>query len=205
MRDEMLDGGRSVPVQDTDLLGRLNAYFDDLEGRLQQGQGWLIFNSSRGRGARILRLMLQRLDPYRPFISLHHMTWRDFAIHAYVSTIALPRDAALREGASAPESGLVLGSREREFAIASNVTNAAAFQLTHADLLILSNIAPAQLHEAIVLSQTAVDRAAHRRAVIALTEHDPWSLAEAFNAADQTGTTWRHFHDAMHQTSLIAH
>ena len=205
MRDRSLDDDRGLPVQDVDLLGRLNAYFDDLDQRLQQGQGWLIFNSTRDRGARILRLLLQRLDLYRPYISLHHMTWRDFAIHAYVSTIALPRDASLLKEQDDQPGDETASSRHREFAIASNVTNATAFQLTFADLVILSNIDPAQLHETIVLSQTAVDRAAHRRAIIALTQHDPWSLAGAFNQADHTGTTWRNFVDAMQQTSLIAH
>lgn len=201
MRDNLLDSdqGRRLPVQDADLLARLNAYFDNLNQSLEQGQGWLIFNSGRDRGARILRLMLERLDLYRPFISLYHLSWRDFALHAYVSSVALPRDASLIEREQGDSS------HRREFAIASNVATATAFQLTFADLVILSNIDPSQLHETIALSQTAVERAARRRAVIALTRHDPWSLAGAFNAGDPTGTTWRHFYSAMRDTSLIAH
>ena len=193
------DHGYSLSVQDVDLLARLNAYFDQLDQRLRQGHGWLIFNSSRDRGARLLRLILQRLDLYRPFVSLYHLPWRDFALHAYVSTIALPRDASLIER---DEVG---SSRQREFAIASNVANATASQLLNADLVILSNIDPARAHETVALSQTAVERAARRRAVIALTGHDPWSLASAFDATDPTGTTWRHFYSAMQETSFIAH
>lgn len=197
MHDRTFDGG--VSVQDVDLLGRLNDYFDHLEQRLAQGHGWLIFNNSRERGARILRLLLSRLEGYRPFVSLLHLPWRDFALHAYISTIALPRDASLV--AEETEDS----ARRREFVIASSVANATAFQLHHADLVILSNLAPAKLHETLMLSQTAVERAARRRAVIALTEHDPWSLAEAFGAADPTGTTWRHFYQTMRESSSIAH
>lgn len=193
------DHGHSLSVQDGDLLARLNVYFDQLDQRLQQGQGWLIFNSSRDRGARLVRLILQRLDLYRPFVSLYHLPWRDFALHAYVSTIALPRDASLveRDEAGSP--------RRREFTIASNVASATTSQLINADLVILSNIAPVREHETLALCQTAVERAARRRAVIALTGHDPWSLASAFDAADPTGTTWRHFYAAMQETSCIAH
>jgi hypothetical protein len=191
--------GDGVAIQDVDLLARLNAYFDHLEGRLDQGQGWLIFNSTRERGARILRLLLARLDAYRPFVSLLHLPWRDFALHAYISAVALPRDASL---VADEEEG---SARKREFAIASGVANATAFQLAHADLVILSNLSPTTLTEAILLSQTAVERTARRRAVIALTEHDPWTLADAFNAADPTRTTWQHFYSAMRTSSLIAH
>lgn len=197
MQDRTFGGG--VPVQDADLLVRLNGYFDHLEQRLDQGQGWLIFNSSRERGARILRLLLARLEGYRPFVSLLHLPWRDFALHAYVSTVALPRASSL---IAREEAG---SARKREFGIASGVANATTFQLAHADLVILSSLNPTKLHETILLSQTAVERTARRRAVIALTEHDPWSLSEAFGAADPTGATWHQFYDAMRGSSLIAH
>jgi hypothetical protein len=196
MQDRTFGGG--VSIQDTDLLVRLNAYFDHLEQRVEQGQGWLIFNSNRERGARILRLLLSRLDGYRPFVSLLHLPWRDFALHAYISTVALPRSASL---VADEEEG---SARKREFAIASGVANGTAFQLAHADLVILSSLNPAKLHETILLSQTAVERVARRRAIIALTEHDPWSLSDAFAAADPTGATWRHFYGAMRESSLIA-
>ena len=197
MRDRTF--GDDVSLQDMDLLARLNAYFDHLDDRLEHGQGWLIFNSSRERGARILRLLLARLDGYRPFVSHCHLPWRDFALHAYISTVALPRDAALVEEEAEGSA------RKREFAIASGVANATTFQLRHADLVILSNVKPATLQETLILSQTAVERAERRRAIIALTEHDPWSLSGASGAADPTGTTWQHFYGAMQGTSLIAH
>jgi hypothetical protein len=191
--------GRGVSVQDADLLVRLNAYFDNLTRHVEQGQGWLIFNSARDRGARIMRLLLGRLDLYRPFVSLYHLSWRDFALHAYVSSVALPAEASLAEraGRDSPQ--------RREVAIAANVASATEFQLAFADLLILSNINPSQLHETVALTQTAAGRAARRRAIIALTQHDPWSLAGAFNEGDPTGTAWRQFYGTMQETSLIAH
>ena len=158
MQDRTFESG--VPVQDVDLLGRLNAYFDHLDQQLAHGRGWLIFDNSRERGARILRLLLSRLEGYRPFVSLLHLPWRDFALHAYISTIALPRDASLLDAATDE------GVRRREFGIASSVANATTFQLQFADLVILSNLAPAKLHEALMLSQTAVERTARRRAII---------------------------------------
>lgn len=191
--------GDDVRIQDVDLLARLNSYFDHLDERLEHGQGWLIFNSSRDRGGRILRLLMARLADYRPFVSHCHLPWRDFALHAYISTIALPRDAALVEEENEGSA------RKREFAIATGVVNATIFQLQHADLVILSNLNPATPYETFALSQTAVERVARRRATIALTAHDPWSLSDAFGAADPSGTAWHHFYGAMQESSLIAH
>ena len=191
--------GGDVSIQDVDLLTRLNAYFDHFEERIAHGQGWLIFNSSRERGARILRLIQTHLERYRPFISHCHLPWRDFALHTYMSTIVLPRDAAQVDAEAADSE------RKREFAIASGVANATTFQLQYADLLILSNLNPTSAHETLALSQTVVERAAKRRAVIALTAHDPWSLATAFTAAEPTGTAWQQFYSTMRGSSLVAH
>lgn len=197
MQDLTFSDGLSV--QDADLLVRLNAYCDRLEQRLEQGQGWLIFNSARDRGARILRLLLTRLDEHRAHVNLCHLPWRDFALHAYISNVELPREAALADGDAAP---LPL-PRERD--LATTIATATEVQLRHADLLILSNLHPTQLHETVALSQTAQVRVARHRAIIALTAHDPWSLSDAFGRADPSGTTWQHFYTAMRESSYIAH
>ena len=196
MRERILLGDLST--QDADLLGRLTAYFDTLEDRLRQGQGWLIFNSSSDRGARIIAFILSRLNEYRPYFSYYHLPWRDFALHAYVSTVELPKDAPLLEQAGEDNP------RRRGHTIATSVATATSFHLAHADIVVLSNIRPSQLHETLVLSETATERTARRRATIALTPHDPWTLASAFEGADPSSTTWRRFYDAMHQTSLVA-
>ena len=188
-----------IGVQDTDLLSRLNNYCDHLGQRLEQGQGWLIFNSAPERGARILRLLASRLGGYGPTVDFCHLPWRDFALHTYISTVTLPQDAALlaTEGEESP--------RRREYTLATGVANATAFQIAHADLLVLSGINPTTLPEALALSQATVERIARRRATVALTAHDPWSLARAFNEADTTGTTWTRFYEGMRRASLIAH
>jgi len=120
-----------ISVQDTDLLSRLNNYCDHLGQRLAQGQGWLIFNSAPARGARILRLLSSRLGGFGPTLDFCHLSWRDFALHTYISTVTLPQDAALiaTEEAGSP--------RRREYTLATGVTNATAFQIAHADLLVL--------------------------------------------------------------------
>lgn len=196
----MLEGIRDagLSTQDADLLSRLNAYFDDLEHRLRLGQGWLIFNGGSARGARLTRLILSRLELYRPYFSFYHIPWRDFALHSYVSSVALPQNAPLVE-AEADTS-----PRRQQYQIASQVAGATNYQLAHADVVILSNIHPARRYEALALSETAVERTTRRRATIALTPDSPWDLARAFTAADPTATTWQRFFDAMHAASLIA-
>ena len=197
MQDLAFSGG--VSVQDADLLARLNTYCDHLAQRVEQGQGWLIFNSSRDRGARILRLLLTRLDEYRAHYNLCHLPWRDFALHAYISAVELPRDAAQADDAATAVPPL----RERD--LAKTIATATEIQLKYADLLILSNLHPTQLHETVALTRTVTARTARHRAIIALTAHDPWSLSEAFDRADPSHTTWQHFYTAMRESSYIAH
>ena len=189
----------AISVQDTDLLSRLNNYCDHLEARLEQGQGWLIFNSTPERGTRILRLLSSRLSGHGSTLDFFHLPWRDFALHTYISTVTLPQDAALiaTEAEGSP--------RRREYTLATGVANATAFQIAHAELLVLSGVNPANQTEALALSQATVNRVARHRATIALTPHDPWSLAGAFNAADSTGTAWTQFYEGMRRASLIAH
>lgn len=196
MEDRSFGG---VSVQDADLLVRMNVYCDQLEHRLAQGQGWLIFNSSRERGARILRLLLARLHGYEPTLTFYHLPWRDFALHTYISTFTLPQEAPLIASEAAGST------RRREYELATGVANATAFQIAHADLLILSALNPATLSETVAVSQAAITRVAQRRATIVLTAHDPWTLAQTFTDADPTGTTWQHFYTSMHSANLIAH
>lgn len=188
-----------ISVQDTDLLTRLNTYCDHLGQRLEQGQGWLIFNSTRERGARILRLLSSCLGGHGSTLDYVHLPWRDFALHTYISTVTLPQDAALidAEGEDSP--------RRREYTLATGVANATAFQIAHADLLILSGINPTTLPEVMALNQATTNRIARHRATIALTAHDPWGFARAFNAVDASGTIWTQFYEAMYRASLIAH
>ena len=60
------------PLQDVDLLQRLNQYFDTLDLRLRQGQGWVIYNASGNRASRITQFMQEQLsaggDPVQPLL-----------------------------------------------------------------------------------------------------------------------------------------
>ena len=79
----------SLSVQDRDLLSRLSQYFDSLETRLREGQGWFIFNARGERSARILRYISSQLAGFRPLVSSFHVGWRDFALHSYVFEVEL--------------------------------------------------------------------------------------------------------------------
>src|SRR5579863_5928667 len=81
--------GENVTVQDRDLLGRLSAYFDSIDLRLREGQGWVIFNADRRRAARISRFIGDRLREYRPLVSSYLVPWRDFALNAYMLKVEL--------------------------------------------------------------------------------------------------------------------
>src|ERR1041385_1063107 len=81
--------GDSVSIQDRDLLGRLSSYFDKIDVRLREGQGWLIFNADRGRTGRLSRFIGDRLREYRPLVSSYLIPWRDFALNAYMLKVEL--------------------------------------------------------------------------------------------------------------------
>ena len=79
-----------APIQDRDLLQRLSLYFDAVENRLRQGEGWLIFNASNRRSRRIAGFIQQRLSEHRPPVSYFLMPWRDFALSAFVTEVGMP-------------------------------------------------------------------------------------------------------------------
>ena len=51
-----------APIQDQDLLLRLNQYFEVLDQRLRHGQGWFIFNASGSRLNRIAGFIQAKLS-----------------------------------------------------------------------------------------------------------------------------------------------
>ena len=78
----------------------------------------------------------------------------------------------------------------------------AAPPLPYTDTSLLN---PSTTHQTLSLYQTVIVRAAKRRAVISLTAHDPWSLADAFKVAEPTGAAWQQFYGTMRGSGLIAH
>lgn len=217
-----------LSVQDRDLLTRLTHYFETLEMRLAQGQGWLIFNANGQRAAWLGRLLPSRLAEYRPLISSFVMPWRDFALNAYVSEIELPGRAATRlpdpttsigpvnlpaQAANGPtETGLdgavettpAEDRLEREYRLASGVARATSFQMRQCDLLVVLGVRPRHAHEVALLDDTVSTRHTRRRATMLVTPLAPHEMASSLGTTAGGEAIWRRLWTQMYERSLIA-
>mgnify|MGYP005854120177 CR=1 FL=1 len=191
----MVDEAR-LSVQDRDLLGRLNQYFDTVQLRLKEGQGWLIFNSHRQRAARIAQFIAERIAEYRPLLSYYFLPWRDFALDAYITNVEL---AAIK-GSGAPGNAHV----QREYRIADRVSQDMRYHMLYCDLFVLAGIAPANPHEALHLDSIVGQRHSRRLASILITPRGPDELAHDLRSLDPSGALWERFFRRMYETSLIA-
>lgn len=192
--------GENVSVQDRDLLGRLTAYFDTIDLRLREGQGWLIFNADRGRAARISRFIGDRLREYRPLISSYLIPWRDFSLNAYMLKVEL---------APNPGTATIESSDPRqvhEYAIAGRVSQDMYYQMCYCDLFVLHGIAPSYRHEIGYLDQIVGTRCQNRRATILITPRAPHELESDFEtlAPGPNGSPWSRFFPQLYDTCLIA-
>lgn len=183
-----------VSVQDRDLLGRLTQYFANLDARIKEGQGWLIFNADRNRSARITRFMLERLAERRPFISYYHMPWRDFALNAYMQKVELP-------GRVKPDDEAAPGATE--FDIAGRVTRDQYYQMRFMDVLVISGLAPAHAHEIEHLDVVLDERLTRRLPTILISPKPPHQLMRDY-ASHGGEKAWDRLFDGMYGTSLIA-
>jgi hypothetical protein len=191
----------NVSVQDRDLLGRLSAYFDHIDLRLREGQGWLIFNADRGRTGRISHFIGDRLREYRPLVSSYLVPWRDFALNAYMIKVELVANNA------PTDDGEDDGSRQKqEYAIAGRVSQDMYFQMCYCDLFVLAGLDPTHPHELGYLDQVLNARYNNRRASILITPRMPHELAAGFEslAGRFGGDAWRRFFGQMYDTCLIA-
>ena len=161
---------QQAPLQDRDLLTRMSLYFEGLDQRLKQGQGWFIFNADTGRMQRIAGYIDSRLRQDFPEVFSHSMLWRDFAISAYVNEIELGE----LEPAGAPSAVNVAAKREYE--LARRVTEDTCERLQFSDLLILIGLRPKSWHEATFLDRTIAERHRNRLATILLTQQMPQTL-----------------------------
>jgi hypothetical protein len=188
----------NVPLQDRDLLGRLNQYFANLDARLRDGQGWLIFNGDRQRASRMNQFIVGRLAEQRPFVSYYHVPWRDFALNAYMMHVELPGHT--------PESTSELPATplEREYSLAGRVSESQFFQMRYTDVLVVTGVRPARFHEAAHLASVVDERYRVRRPTILVIPGSPAEAAEAFRAVDSTGTCWQTIYDQMYKSSLLA-
>lgn len=185
-------------VQDRDLLLRMTAYCDTLDARVRQGQGWLIFNADRRRSARIAQYLLLALRGRSSTITHSLMTWRDFALNAFVTQIALPREER-EEPEPAPES-----DRDRERRIARRVSREAYWRALNVDLFILLDLAPSHAHEVEFLDGILASRARLRLPSVLTTPLMPDGLRGAIAAQDAGGEVWERLWRMMCDTSLIA-
>jgi hypothetical protein len=190
----------SMSVQDRDLLTRLTLYFEALETRLAQGQGWFIFNAGGARAAWLGRFIQARLAEYRPLISYYFMPWRDFALNAYMTEVELPgHQATVAEQAPDPDD-----RRRRELRIATGVSRATGYQMRQCDVLVVAGLQPSQPHEVRLLDITVGQRHAHRRATLLLTPLAPHELATRFQAIEDGAAAWERLWRSMYERSLLA-
>lgn len=187
-----------APVQDRDLLQRLSLYFDAFEQRLRQGEGWFIFNAEGKRGKRISTFIERRLDDVGADVDACMMPWRDFSLSAYVTEVGLPE---LAPRVHADESNERL---RREFEFAREVTEQVWQRCQSAELLVVTDLRPRQLHEAAFLDRTVAQRYATRRATILLTPEMPSELEADLRSIDPTQSTWNRLFSRMYETSLVA-
>lgn len=225
----LLDG---VSVQDRDLLGRLTQYFAAIDQRVQEGQGWLIFNADRQRAARITKFVLDRLTERRPFISYCFVPWRDFALNAYMSKVELskvepagtgvgpraqrgagphaPRGAGPHaqrgadEGSQDQASGRAADRAATELDIAGRVSRDQFYAMRYSDVLVLSGLSPAHRHEVEHLDGVVEVRFARRLPSIIVTPCAPHELMRAYLAHQGGDQAWVRLYDGMYASSLIA-
>jgi hypothetical protein len=190
----MIDDAR-LSVQDRDLLGRLSQYFDGLQLRLREGEGWLIFNASRARGARLTRFIAERVAEYRPLFSSYFLPWRDFALNAYMVSVEL---------IALDPAQVVDAHLQQEYRIADRVTKDMHYHMLYSDLFVLSGIAPAHPHEAQQLNAVVAERQKRRLATILVTPRTLDGLAADFRTADPSGALWDDFYGRAYETCLIA-
>ena len=185
-----------APLQDRDLLQRLSLYFDALDTRLRQGQGWFIFNAPSGRSSRIMALIQERIGDTDATVSTVFLSWRDFALSAYVREIGLPD--------LAPTALTGDERARREFALARRLTDDTQEGMISADLLILAGLRLMHHHEARVLDETLETRYRQRLATIVMTPDQPQTLEAEFSTVDPSRTYWNRLYQRMYATSLVA-
>lgn len=186
-----------VSIQDRDLLIRMSAYLDTIETRVRQGQGWFIFNADRARAARIAQYVVAGMRSNAPLISHFLMAWRDFALNAYITEVALPREE--QEEPPAPES-----RRDQEQRIARRVSREAYWRALNVDVLVLPDLAPAHAHEVTFLAGILASRYRLHLPTVMTTPFMPDHLKTAVDAVDTEGGAWEQLWGQMYDTSLIA-
>jgi len=187
-----------APVQDRDLLQRLSLYFDAIDHRLEQGQGWFIFNASQPRAHRISGFIHHRTSEHNPPLRTYFVPWRDFALSAFVNEIGL---AQIEQ--EAEQAGNASRLRQ-ELSLAKSVTDSTVGRMLESDLVVLTGIKPRAWHEATFLDRVIDARYQQRQATILLTPDTPGALEDDFRQVDPSSTFWERLYSRMYETSLVA-
>ena len=190
---------QQAPLQDRDLLTRMSLYFEGLDQRLRQGQGWLIFNADGARMQRIAGYIDARLRQDFPEVFTHSMLWRDVAISAYVSEVGL---GELKPGGAPTGNGTDV--EKREYDLAKRITEDTCERMAFSDLLVLVGLRPTTWHEATFVDKMIDERYRKRLATILLTQQMPQALEAAFDGLDPSKTFWPRLFGRMYETSLVA-
>jgi hypothetical protein len=186
-----------VPLQDVDLLQRLNQYFTNFDHRLRQGQGWLIFNASGPRAGRITGYLQHHLQNVEIPFSHYFLPWRDFALTSYLVQVEL-REAPEWDQAQDDTS-------RREYQIATRVSRQTLARMMTSDLLILNGLTPRHDHEVQYLEETIERRYRTRLATILITPEQPHELAlDVSRLSGQGLETWTRISTRLYETSLVA-
>jgi hypothetical protein len=185
-------------IQDRDLFFRLSIYFDSLDRKVKQGQGWFIFNAEGVRGRRIASFIERRLDDHQPGVHSFVIHWRDFALSAYVNAVGLPElEPRLREPDAAP-------ALRSEVSFARQVTMDVWNRCSTAELLMLVGLKPAHQHEIEFLDRAIEERYRQRLATILVTPETPQELEAEVDSLDPTRQYWDRLFTRMYETSLVA-
>jgi hypothetical protein len=186
-----------IPLQDMDLLQRMNQYFASLDLRLRSGQGWVIYNVAGPRSARLTRFLQQHLTQTDAGFNYYFLPWRDFALTAYLVTEELA-EMADRETDMSEHV-------RREYAIAARVSRQTLAKMVTTDLLILSGLLPRTEHELTYLDETIERRYQQRLSTILMTPEQPHELAAGIARITEHGdVVWKRLSDRLYQTNLIA-
>jgi hypothetical protein len=197
----VFDGAHIIdqaPLQDVDLLQRLNQYFESLDTRLRQGQGWTIYNVKGERGVRLTGFLAQQLGGVANVVFTHYfLPWRDFALTSYLVEVELQ---------TLSERERDLPERERaEYAIATRVSRQTLARMVTADLLILNGLLPQHAHEVQYLDETIERRYKSKLSTILLIPEQPHELAaDVTRLADHGAATWDRINERLYRTNLIA-
>lgn len=195
MTDSIIE---QASIQDRDLLLRLSLYFDSFDQKVRQGQGWFIFNAEGGRGRRISTFIEKRLNEHRPDVHSFVISWRDFALSAYVNEVGLPN---LEPQSLQPGATLKL---TREVAFARQVTDDVWERCSSAELLMLVGLKPSHAHEVEFLDRAIEERYRQKLATILVTPETPQVLEAEVDSVDPSMQLWDRLFTRMYETSLVA-